>query len=327
MPASPAAASSPRIAAGEHVHVHARDRVGEQLAPVRRLQQGEEVAPDLVVGRRVEPRHVRRRARRAGGVGALEQRDRRARARAADLGDHALAARHGHRALDERDDLVGLEQHALARRPADEGAVEPVLEQPREMGAERVEVGIAVGAERRGDGGEHADHAARRTRVSRRPDARSPSLSDRSPLRQPRQDRVDPAPEIRAAGHGVRRLAGGRDPRHEHVEVELADQLQALHVGVAVARLEHGRDPLALAQVDRVAREQRRALPAAPQEARRSARMPRGRDHLEVVAEPMATRRTSPRRQPARRPARGRPRGRRAGRSTRRGQPQPRDDG
>ena len=84
-----------------------------------------------------------------------------------DLRDHALAAGDGHRALDERDDLVGLEQHALARRPADEDAVEPALEQPREVGRERVEVGVAARAERRGDRGEQADHAARRTRPGR----------------------------------------------------------------------------------------------------------------------------------------------------------------
>ena len=55
------------------------------------------------------------------------------------------------------------------------------------------------------------------------------------------QDLVDAAPGVRPAGHHVVRV--GRDPRHEHVEVEFTDQLEALDVGLALAGVEDGRDP------------------------------------------------------------------------------------
>src|SRR3712207_6219755 len=53
---------------------------------------------------------------------------------------------------------------------------------------------------------------------------------------QPLDQRVDPAAAVLGAGLREPRLPGGRGPRDEHVEVELADQREALQVRVAVAR-------------------------------------------------------------------------------------------
>ena len=86
------------------------------------------------------------------------------------------------------------------------------------------------------------------------------------------------------------RTSRGRRPRHEHVEVELANQLQALPVGLAVARAEHRGGPFAVAQEDRVAGEQDAVLAGVPQVGGRARRVARRRDHLEVVVEHVAAR-------------------------------------
>ena len=109
----------------EVVHRPRRDVVHERRRAVRRLQHGEEVAPQLDLGDRIEPRHVGRDRVRAGVERAARQRDRGARARPPDLRDHAQRPRGCDRALDQRDDLVLLEQHALAGRAGDEDAVQP----------------------------------------------------------------------------------------------------------------------------------------------------------------------------------------------------------
>jgi hypothetical protein len=64
---------------------------------------------------------------------------------------------------------------------------------------------------------------------------------------------------------GVVGLAAGRRPRNEHVEVELADELEALEVALTIACREHGGDPLAPVEVDGVVREEEAVLAAVPE--------------------------------------------------------------
>ena len=79
------------------------------------------------------------------------------------------------------------------------------------------------------------------------------------------QDRIDTAAGIRLVGRGVVGLSSGCGPRDEHVEVELAENLKALDVRRAIALPEHRCDPLAVAQVDRVAGEQEAMARAGPE--------------------------------------------------------------
>jgi hypothetical protein len=66
------------------------------------------------------------------------------------------------------------------------------------------------------------------------------------------------------ADGGDPRQAPLTSPRNERIEVELADELEALYVEAAVARREHRGDPLALIEVNRVAGEQKAMLAAVP---------------------------------------------------------------
>jgi hypothetical protein len=99
------------------------------------------------------------------------------------------------------------------------------------------------------------------------------------------EDRVDPPARVGGIGRGDGGRAA-RGPGHERVELEAAQQLEALDGGRAVAgALEHRGDPLAGADVDRVAGEQQALLAAVPEERGRTRCVPWRGDDLEVVVE------------------------------------------
>jgi hypothetical protein len=86
-------------------------------------------------------------------------------------------------------------------------------------------------------------------------------------------------------------LTRGRHRGDEKVEVEAADQLEALDVVVAVAdAVEQNRTPVALADHDRVAGEEAAMLARVPEVGGCAACVSGGRDDLEVVVEAMALR-------------------------------------
>ena len=144
----------------EIVHGARRDVVHERGRVAGRLQQRQEMAAQLDLGDRIEPRHVRRDGVRPGVQRPAGERDRGAGARAPDLGDDAQRAVRGHRPLDQRGDLVLLEQHALAGGAGHEHAVEPRFVQPVQVRAERVQVRPPVRRERGRDRRQVLHHSA-----------------------------------------------------------------------------------------------------------------------------------------------------------------------
>ena len=102
------------------------------------------------------------------------------------------------------------------------------------------------------------------------------------------EDSVDATCRLGAVDDGVVRLAGAGDRGHDEIEVELADQLEAIDVAVAVAAVEHCRYPLAAGKEDGVAGEQASMFAGIPQQGGGSAGVARGGNDLEVVVDEMA---------------------------------------
>src|SRR6266536_1403383 len=102
----------------------------------------------------------------------------------------------------------------------------------------------------------------------------------------PGEQLVDATLAICLVRNGVEGQAAGTESGNEQVEVEAADQLEALEVVAAIASaVEQHHAPLALAEHDGVAGEQAAMLAARPQVCGRSACVSGGGDHLEVVVE------------------------------------------
>src|SRR6266487_1103462 len=102
----------------------------------------------------------------------------------------------------------------------------------------------------------------------------------------PYEQLVDATLAICLVRNGVEGQAAGTEPGNEQIEVEAADQLQALDVVAAIAGpVEQHHPPVAASEHDRVAREQAAMLTARPQVRGRAARVPGRGDHLEVAVD------------------------------------------
>src|SRR5262249_47358366 len=124
--------------------------------------------------------------------------------------------------------------------------------------------GAQVGRRRRGAGGSPPPLGTACVRQRMRAWLLFPRSAD---LTAPEalDDPVDAALGICPVGDCLIGVPARRDPGHQHVEIELADKVEALEVTGTITRREHRGDPLPLVQVDRVAREQEAVLAAVPE--------------------------------------------------------------